>query len=166
MVTKKFVVDGLRLNYDGIFDINDFYKQIEDWIRKKGMEKEIKKKLEYVNRGCKQLEFFVELWKKPADYAKAVVRLRALFDDIKEVVIVKNDYKKRLNKGKVVVILDGILESDIEHRWQTKPTIHFLYKLFDMFIYKFHTHRFENQLATDVYELHKYLTDFFNRYKF
>ena len=47
-VIKKFVVDGMKLSYNGPFDIVEFYKKVEDWISAKGKEKEIKKKVEHV----------------------------------------------------------------------------------------------------------------------
>ena len=48
MVEKKVLVDALRFSYNGPFDVIEFYKFVEDWIREHGMEKEIKKKLEHV----------------------------------------------------------------------------------------------------------------------
>lgn len=165
MTEKKIVVDQLRLSYNGIFDINEFYREVEDWIAKNGMEKEIKKKLEHVLPEGKRLEWLIECWKRVADDAKTIVRMRALFNDVKEVEIVKNKSKRRLNHGNALIIFDGILETDVEGSWQQKPMFSFMRTLFDKYIWKFHTNRFEDGLIKETYDMHKTLQDFFNRYK-
>jgi len=48
MITHKLVVDGLRLKYDGLFDVAELYREVEEWMKEKDMEKEIKKKAEHV----------------------------------------------------------------------------------------------------------------------
>ncbi|MBS3097529.1 hypothetical protein J4209_01895 [Candidatus Woesearchaeota archaeon] len=166
MVEKKIVVDQLRLSYNGVFDINDFYNAVEDWIQEKGMEKETKKKLEHVMPHGKKLEWYIECWKSVASYAKTIVRMRALFDEVKEVQIVKNKSKRRLNQGKVLIILDGILETDIEGSWQQKPLFYFMRALVDKYIWKFHTNKYEAPLIDEVYDMHKTLKKFFARYNY
>lgn len=165
MVEKKIVIDGLQLSYEGPFDIIEFYKKVEDWISAKGKEKEIKKKLEHVEPSGKKIEWFIEIWEDIAEYARIIVRMRALFNDVKEVAIKKGKTKKRLNKGNALIIFDGILETDISGKWQQKPIFYFLRALVDRFIWRFHMIKFEDKLAKDVYDLNDTLTDFFNSYK-
>ena len=165
MVEKKFVVDGMKLSYNGPFDIIDFYKQVEDWISAKGLEKEIKKKVEHVEASGKKIEWFLEIWEDVGEYARRVVRLRALFNNVKEVKVQKGKRKKKLNKGEALIIIDGILETDIQGKWQQKPVYYFLRALVDRFIYRFHMNKVEDRLAGDAYDLHHTLEDFFNSYK-
>ena len=165
MVEKKFVVDGMKLSYNGPFDIIEFYKKVEDWISAKGKEKDIKKKVEHVEPSGKKIEWFIEIWEDLAEYARILVRMRALFTDVKEVKIKKDKRRKRLNSGNVLIIFDGILETDIAGKWQQKPVFYFLRALTDKFIYKFYMNKFEDKLANDVYDLHDTLKDFFNAYK-
>jgi len=163
---KKIVVDQLRLSYNGVFDINEFYNEVENWIVKNGMEKETKKKLEHVLPDGRKLEWFIESWKRVADYAKAVVRMRALFTDVKEVDITKDGSRRRLNEGNVLIFFDGILETDTYGRWQQKPLFYFMRALYDKFVWKFYTNRFEAELIKEVYDMHKTLEKFFNLYEY
>jgi len=165
MVEKKVVVDGLRLSYSGPFDVVEFYKAIEDWVSEKGMQRELKKKLEHVTPDGKKLEWFAECWKDLADYAKSVVRVRALFNNVKDIEIVRDKEKRKLNYGNVLIIFDGFLETDIEARWQQKPWFYFLRAIVDKFIYKFWTEKFDGGIRKDVYELHGRLKKFFELYK-
>lgn len=164
MVEKKVIVDGLRLSYNGSFDVIEFYKKVEDWIRENGLEKETKKKLEHVIPKGKKIEWFIECWKNVADYAKTVVRMRALLNNVREVEVMKEGSKIKLNQGDVLIILDAFLETDIEGRWQQKPWFFFLSSLFDKFIWRV-KEKFDEPLRRETNDLHKTLTDFFNSYK-
>jgi len=165
MVEKKFIVDGMKLSYEGPFDIIEFYKTVENWISKKGKEKEIKKKVEHVEAKGKKIEWFLEIWEDVNEWARPLVRMRALFTDVKEVKVKKNGRTRKLNKGNALIILDGILETDIAGKWQQKPIYYFARALVDFFIYKFYINKIEDKLAADVNDLHNTLTEFFSSYK-
>jgi len=163
---KKIVVYDLRLSYNGPLNIENFYKEVEDWIKEKGMEKEIKKKMEHVTPKGKEIEWTVECWKKVADLAKEVVRLRALFHNVKEVNVLKNSRKMRINQADVLLIFDGILETDLSQRWEQRPLFFFLRALFDKYIYKFHTEKHFDVIYADTHDLHKRLKAFFSLSKY
>jgi len=165
MVEKRQVVDGLRLNYNGVFDVVEFYREVEDWISAKGMEKEIKKTGEHVKPTGKDIEWVIEIWKMPADYAKIIVRLRTLMTDIREVELRKGKSKLILNQGNVLCIFDGFIEQTISGRWQQKPLYYFMRALYDKYIYKLWTDKFNQDVYAGCYDLHKVLTDFFKRYQ-
>lgn len=166
MVEHKLIVDGLRLKYEGLFEVVEFFKEVEDWMREKGMEKEIKKKEEHVKASGKKIQWFIEIWKKPTDYAKQVVRVNALMDNVKEISIVKGGHRKKLNQGDILVIFDAFLETDLEGRWQQKPVYWFLRALYDKFIWKIWTNKFEDELVSLTYDLHKRIHGFLNLYKY
>ncbi|MBU0615927.1 MAG: hypothetical protein KJ601_07580 [Nanoarchaeota archaeon] len=161
MVEKKFVVEGLRFSYSGPFDVVEFYRYIDKWIVDHGMEKEIKKKSEHVTSKGRKIEWLIEIWMQPMDYAKQVVRLRALFDHVTEAKI----KGRKLNKVEALIDIDAILETDIEGRWEQKPLFYFMRAVYDKLVNKFYTNRFEGKLTADAYRLHKDLTEFFGSYK-
>jgi hypothetical protein len=165
MVEKKFVVDGIKLTYNGPFDIVDFYKSIDDWIEKKGKEREIKKKVEHVEKEGKKIEWFIEIWEDVAEYARITIRLRALFNNVTEVSIKKGKKKKTLNKGNALMVLDGIFETDLVGKWQNKPMPYFFRALANKFVWRFKMNKFEDKLAKDTYELKSAINDFFKSYK-
>ena len=165
MVEKKFVIDGMKLSYQGPFDIIDFFKGVEDWISSKGKEKEIKKKMEHVSQKGKKIEWFLEIWEDLNEYTRIIVRLDALFTDVREVKVKKGQKRKTLNTGNVLIILDGIIETEMEGKWQQKPIFYFLRSIADRFIYPFYLHKFEDKLAADVNDLNNTLNDFFDSYK-
>ncbi len=165
MVEKKFVIDGMKLSYNGPFDIIEFYKKVEDWIQAKGKEKDIKKKVEHVEPSGKKIEWFLEIWENVREWARPIVRMQALFADVKEVKIKRGKRQKKLNRGNALITIDGILETDISGKWQQKPIFYFLRALVNKFVYHFYMIKIEDKLAKDCYDLHDSLSDFFNSYK-
>jgi hypothetical protein len=165
MVEKKFVVDGLKLSYNGTFDIIDFFKNVENWISENNKEKDIKKKLEHVEPKGKKVEWFLEIWEDINEWTRSIVRIQAHFTDVTELTVKKGNRKKRLNKGNVLITFDGILETDIEGKWQQKPWFYFLRAVSDRFLWKFHMNKMEDKLAADTYSLNNRLKEFFGKYK-
>jgi len=166
MVEKKLVVDELRLHYDGVFDILEFYKFVEDWMDNNGYQKELKKKAEYVEANGKKLEWFLEIWKMPSDWAKELVRMRAIFSNVKEVELKKGRHTRKMNQGSVLIIFDGFLETDLKARWQQKPLYYFLRAVYDKFVWRIWTNKYLDEVRNGCYNLHKELQGFFNLYKY
>jgi len=166
MSEKKILVDGLRFSYNGIFDVIDFYRHVEDWMQENGMEKEIKKKGEHVAPTGKKIEWMVECWKNEADFAKAVVRLRALFNDVTDVEMVKDGSKRVFQKGSALVIIDGFLETTLSHHWTNKPWFFFLRTIYDKLFHKVWTERYDERVRNYSHDLFNSLKAFFNLYKY
>lgn len=166
MVEKKLVVDNLRLGYNGILNINDFFNKVEDWARDNGFERELKKNFEHVFPEGKKVEWIIELWKQPVDYARIVIRLRALFDNLKEIELKRHGTIALMNQADVFIIFDGYLETDFEGRWEQKPTFFFLRAIFDKYIYKLHTEKFNVDVIQQTYDLHRKIRAFFNLYRY
>src|SRR3989338_741252 len=164
MVERKICVSELRIAYNGPIDVVDFFRAVEDWIDKKGMHKEIKKKSEEVMPKSRKVEWFIEIWEMAADYAKPLVRLQALFKDIKDATVMVQGRQRTIQNADVLCILDGILETHLEGRWYQKPTHYFVRAIIDKYINKFYTNRFEAKLIADTYELYHYLMAYFNSY--
>ncbi|MBU1004703.1 MAG: hypothetical protein KJ561_02635 [Nanoarchaeota archaeon] len=158
-------MDGLKLAYSGPFEITEFYKVIDEWITKKGKEKEIKKKSEHVEPKGKKIEYLIEVWGDVSNYSRSVVRLDARLTDLKEISVKKQNKKKLLNTGNVLLIFDGILEEEKKGKWQQKPLFYFMRAVFDKFVWKFYTNKFEDKIAADVNDLYETLNDFFSKYK-
>jgi len=166
MVERKAVIEGLRIGYNGIFELDEFYKTVEDWISKQGREKQILKKLEHITEYGRDIEWFIECWKMIGDYAKPVVRVRSLFSDVVDVVVKKDGNNMNYNKGNAIILLDGYIETLLEGRWTQKPTMAFTRTLFDKYIYKYWTERFDAKLKKDTIELYRLLEAFFALYKY
>lgn len=162
MAEKKIVVDTLRLSYQGLFNLNELYLIIDKWLREKGYDKFERKNFEHVYPDGKQIEVEIEPWKKFTDYAKCSIKLNMLFTGVKDVVVKKDGMKVRMNQGKCLITFMGYLETDYEHQWEQKAFLFFLRSLFDMFIYKINTDKFEAFITEDTNHLYQTIKSYLN----
>lgn len=166
MAEKKLVIDGIRFNYSGMFDIKEFFKEIEDWTDENGFERETKKKLQHVEADGKKMDYIFELWKRVEDWARVTVRLRVLFRDVVDFDMERKGYKRTMQKGKCVVIIDGFVETNIQARWQQKPWFVFVRTLYDKLVWKHWVGRWDGVTASACNDLYKKLFEYFKKYKY
>ena len=166
MAEREKIVDELRLNYEGLFDVNELYLTMDKWFREKQYDKRELKNIENVKPDGKFIELWIMPWKKITDYAKIEIKIRIQMFNIKEVEVEKDKHKVKLNQGKIQMVFDGFLTTDYENKWEGKPTYVFLRTIFDKFIYKGYTARFQSQVAEDVNHLNTTIKSFLNLYRF
>ena len=164
MVEKKQIVYDLMLKYNGPLSVEEFYSETEKWMREKGMHKELKRKSEQVTPKGRRIEWIIEAWKSFDHDNKEVVRLRALFDTVKEVNIKRKNRSIRFNEGDVFIVIEGFLETQLAKRWTQKPMYFFLRTLYDKYIWPI-LNKYDGEVLADSYDLHKRLKAFFDVYK-
>ncbi len=169
MSEKKQVLYDLRTTYSGPFVVEDFYAEVDNWISEKGFEKEPKKKMEHVTKNGKRIEWVIEAHSHLDDLHHCVIVLRALLDNVKEVVIKKGGKKMRINNGDVFVNVDGFIESHIHGSfYQVKPVYYFIRALVDKYIYNFWSDKYDSLVKANGHELLKKIRSFLSlqRYKY
>jgi len=165
MVEKKHVVFDLRLRYSGPLSIERFYEEVEKWMEERGLQKDLKRKSEDVNPKGKKIEWIIEAWRQATHNVKHTTRLRALFDNVKEVKIKRRGSNIKINQADVLVAIDGFVETHLSHQWTTKALFSFFRTIFDKYIWNIgmtETERLEGAVNEDCYDLHKRLKDLFD----
>lgn len=167
MSEKKQVLYDLRITYSGPFVIEDFYAEVDDWIRERGFTKEHKKKMESVTKNSKKIQWFIEINSHLDDLHHGVVMLRVLMDNVREEVINREGKKFRINNGDVMINIDAFIESHIHGSfYQIKPIFYFIRALIDKYIYNFWSFKWDGRVNSDGRELYKRLQSFFNVQKY
>src|SRR3989338_2059430 len=131
MAEREVVVDKMRLTYEGLFEVTELYKHIDEWFRSRGYDKRENKNIEKVTPDGKYIEIEIEPWKKLSEYARIVIKLRMIMTDVKDVEVEKDGIKVKQNQGKLQAVFDGLLETDYEHRWEGSPLFYFLRVIWD-----------------------------------
>lgn len=165
MTEKNFVIHDLRFNYNGPLSIPEFYKVVDDWMAKKGMQRETKKKYEHVTAKGKEIEWLVELWKELTEYATDIVALRAMFHNVKEITLKRNGRTIKINQVDCLIVVDGLIETHLHTQWEQEPLFYFLRMLADKYIWKFHTEKYHDVVGADAHELFNFLRNFFKEQK-
>ena len=166
MSERRLVVDHMRLKYEGLFDLFEFYKLIDNWFREKAFDKRELRNQEHVRPDGKYVELILMPWKKISDYARHVIRIELRVFNLKDVVIERDGNRIKANQGKVDIIIDGYLDTDHEDRWEQKPFYFFMRTLFDKFVYRTYSTQYEELLIENVSQLHTLMKSFLNLYKY
>ncbi len=162
MVEKKQIIWDLRLSYNGPLSIEEFYAEVEKWMAEKGLQKEIKRKSEDVGKKGKKIEWVIEAWKSITHLVKHIVRLRALFNNIKEIKIKRKGRTIKINQADVLIVIDGFIETEFSHQWTMQPWFYFLRAIYDKYIWKIWSEKYDDLVTEECYDLHKRLKAFFS----
>lgn len=168
MTEKKTVVYDLRISYNGPLSIPDFYKEVQDWAREKDMEVEYKKHMDHRNPKARDIEWVVEIFKNVTQDIDEVIRLRAIFHNVKEVELESDGKKIPTNQVELLCVLDGFVEAHLSTRWdQLNPLYYFVRTLVDKYIWPAFnpSEKYFGLVGGDTHDLHKRLRAFFNVYK-
>mgnify|MGYP006277593335 CR=1 FL=1 len=165
MAEREFIVDKQTIQYEGLFDFKELYKLIDTFFEDRNYDKREKKNIEVVKPEGKYVEIELEPWKKETDYFKNVVHIRIIIRDMTEVEIERDKIKKKLNQGKLRIIIDAMLDTDYEHRWETKPLFFFIRTLFNKYIYRPFTMQYRGKCGQDVAQLVSQIKSYLNIYR-
>lgn len=166
MSERKIVVDELKLNYEGLFDVKEFYKMLDNFFRYRHYDKREVKNVESIRPSGKHIELVLMPWKGVADYARYEIKVQAIMDDVKEVEVKRDGAKLKLNQGKIQMVFDAWLTTDVEGRWEGKPIYFFIRTFVDKYIFRFYTSKWENVVMEDTKELHNEVKSFLNLYRY
>ncbi len=165
MAERRIIVDNKLLEYEGIFNFQDFYYTMDKWLREKGYDKWEKRNFEQVLKDGRQIEIAFEPWKKITDYARIVLKMGLVVTKMKDIVVKKNGQDIKMNHGKIKMKFIGYLDTDYEHRWEGKPYFYFLRTVLDKYVYRSHTDKYDSAVAEECSHLYNTLRNFLNMYK-
>ncbi len=166
MAEKKFILKGLSIDYEGLFDAKAFYKFLDKFFKDYGYDKNEVVNEEKVHKTGKDILLKLEPNRTVSDYAKNFIQIKISIKNVKEVEITKDNKKVKMNEGKVSIQMASYLKTDIEGRWEQKPLFVFLRTLIDKFVYKVYLGHFEKELEKDTKQLYNSIKSFFNLYRY
>ena len=164
VLEKKQIVHGLRLNYNGPFSIEEFYAEVEDWIKQHGMHKDLKRKSEMLHKNKKTVEWMIEAWKSFDKDSKEVVHLHVMFNDFKERKVIRSGRTIRFHHADIYMEFNSWLEENTWERWTQAPLYTFFRALYDKYIWPI-LDAHDGYIHSDTYDLHKRLKTFFDLYR-
>ena len=158
----KIIVDHDKIDYSGPLDINGLFNTIENLIFYMGYDKRQDKDFEQNTQNGKFIEWQISPWKWISDYTRYIIKVRILGYDLVKSNALNNGKKTKVDSGRIIIVLDGFVEYDLQSRWEQKPFFHFLRSLHDNFIFKAYTERFEQMLVHDINHIHDEIEKFLN----
>ena len=167
MAEQEFVLDKERIEYEGIFSIAGLYRLIDEWLLDKGYTRKEPMHTETTKPDGKFVEILLEPSRSLSDYAASLLRIRIQLTNIKEVSVESSEgVKQRMNQGRVLITLSGILETDTEDKWEGKAMFLFLRTIYDKYIYKPLTGGFQGMVRADADHLKNAISGFLNLHRY
>jgi len=154
MAEKNLIVDGLQMHYEGLFDINKLLQTIDKVTQDRGYSKSEKKRHEAVHPEGKEFSIELRPSKAKTDNDTLMIKIKMTISNLKEVEVLRNKKKTKLNSGDILINLDGWKIGRYENRWEHKPGFYILRALVDKFIYRFHSDKFVDELVEDTHYIH------------
>ena len=161
----KIIVDHDKIEYSGPLNLNNLFRMIENFIWERGFDKKQDKDFEQNTERGKSVEWQISPWKWITDYTRYIIKVRVIGYDLVKADAVNEGKKTKIDSGRVIIVIDGFVEYDLQDKWEQKPILHFLRTIYDNFIFKAYTERFEHMLVNDINHLHDHIEKFFNLYR-
>lgn len=161
----SIVVDHDKIEYSGPFPATELFRMIENFLFERGFDKRQDKDFEHSTEKGKFIEWQISPWKKITDYIRYIIKIRILAYDLVKSEITINKKKSKIENGRIFIVIDGFIESDYDSYWDDKPILLFFRTLYDKFIFKTYTEKFEQTLVHDINTLHHQIEKFLNIYR-
>ena len=118
--TVKLGADSVNqgLRYKGIFDLNEVYRIIYDWLVSKGFQvQESKYRSIVLPHGAKELSFDWNAHKKGNEFVMVHMMIHFQIEDLQEIEVLKDGEKKKLVKGILFIRVTQDLEYDFSEQF-------------------------------------------------
>lgn len=159
---KRLVVDEQKLDFEGLFDIKELYHVFDSWFQENGYDKREYANLEKMTSKGKYVEWDLRPWRTMSDYNRFEMKIQVRISEIMDVVVEKDGVKKKLSKGKINMIFQAWLQTDIEGLWDSKPLFYFIHQIFDKYLYRSVGKKMEEDLVYDVKMVRKMISTYLN----
>lgn len=166
MAEKEVVVDKDKLNFEGLFSLKDVHGILNDWANAKGLGFEEQLHTESVQPEGRFVEMEIVMDKKVSDYVKKIHRAKIQVSGMNDKVVERNGKKVKLQHGKIQFVFDGILETDFEKRWESKPLFYLIRSVFERYVYSPYLNQFRKEIKDDLSFLKNNLAAYLNLYKY
>lgn len=166
MTETEKVAGVKKIGFEGLFDFEQLYFELEKILSELGYIKFEKENVEHVTEKGKVFHILMTPEKMFNRYAKAALNIEISGKNIEKVSVKINEEETNMNKGFVDVHVDGFLITDYKDHWTNSPLYFFLKVLFDRFIYPNEFSKYENIIKKDRDKVVTELKSFLNLGKF
>ena len=153
MAERYTVTDKRPLGFEGYFRPDDVFQVIRHFLKERGYFPLETKNFEEVFEHGRQINLELNPFKQMSDYLKKEMVLRVRMMRLKEETIEIDGVKKRYHHGKIQLICDALLVTDLKAKWEGSGWMYFLRTMNDKFIRKDWISQAQAEVGKDLDEL-------------
>ena len=162
MTERRMTLPGIYVSYTGVFDLREFFRMMNDWFVGKGYDILEKRHEELVRETGKQIIYISEPYLKINDYVQLNINVNIVMQDVQDVELTHEGVLRKLKSGSLTIRLRGFVDTDYEGRWTSMPWRWYLRVLTERYIIRREVSQAEDQLETNIKELHRLMKKYFN----
>ncbi len=168
MPKEHSIVDGAKVKYKGVFDLELLYKKLREWFLNKGYsdtcEGGEEKYSEKIKPNGKQMEI---IWKTGKEveggYFKLNISLVFFINGLNEVEVDKDGKKIKLNNGEIEISFNALLIENANNSWDEHSL---MYKIYHKLKLQNNLEEAKIDLYKDTLKIIDEAKSFLNLYKF
>jgi hypothetical protein len=161
----QHVVLGMQVNYEGIFSLVDLLSMIDNFFRKRGY---VKHTMSHTEKRTKSGQN-ISLRLRPFRQVKANKLEVQVWLNINDMVDVQKEIdgvKVNLKRGKVNVVIDCFVISNMRGMWEARAEYTFIRTLFDKVLFKSQSKDYDGMVKKDGTNLKDEISSLLNLNKF
>lgn len=166
MAERDYIIDGARVQFQGPFDL----KGVSDLFREFGDDKHYniseRRHTERKTQEGQFHEYLMSFTKQLNDYARSEIEVRIQVSGAKERKITIGKKDKKIMVGNIRFVFDGILATDYEARWESKPVFFFIKSLYDKFVWVPYLSGYRTQIRAETTHLIENVKSLLNMHRF
>ena len=166
MSEKEMVIDGLELDYKGLFSFNALFKAIDQLLDERGYKKKEKIREELVKSTGKYFSIELRPIKTMTEFYTLMVKMRINISNLTDVDVLVDKVKRKMQSGDINIIFDAWTTTDYEKRWEQKPWFWLLRGFFEKIFFRVHTGKYFNVLTDDTHYIYNNVRAHLNLHRY
>lgn len=155
-------LEDVTIGYEGIFNIQELYQVIDEFLRTKGYGKTENVNREVVHESGKDIFIVMSPSKDHTDYVEKMISIVLDIRNAKDVEVTIDGKKRKMQKAKINIDLQAILKTDWEGKWNDKNAFFLIRAIYDKWIFKSHTQSYAAETVSDMHFLRDQLKGYLN----
>lgn len=166
MAEKTLVLDGLELNYQGLFDLNKLLRTIDELLAERGYKKTEKIREELVKPTGKFFSIELRPGKAMTEYYSLMIKMRITISNLQDAEVIIDNVKRTMHRGDINILFDAWTTTDYEFRWEQKAWAWLLRGFFEKIFFRVHKDKYFNVLVDDTHHIYNNVKAHLNLHRF
>jgi hypothetical protein len=147
-VAEKEQIFSSKIKYDGLLDFSEFYKFCHQWLSEEaGFSLAETAYKEKIKGDSKEIEIEWKGFSKVTDYFKFEIKVEFKVLGLKDVEVVKDNAKIKMNKGSIEVKIKGTLSRDYQGKFEKNSTQKFMRSIYEKWVIPSRIEEYEGKLV-------------------
>ena len=152
-MAEKDLVLKEKVEHSGLFDFSGLYSYAHSWLKEEGYGINEDKYSEKVNGNKRDLLIEWKATKRLSDYFKIEIAVKYEISEMTEVEAEIDGEKKKMNKGKASIELNGTLIKDYDGKWETSAFSKFMRDVYNKYVIPSRVFEINNMVEGHVRKL-------------